>query len=427
MQSKSITHENSLFIRPSSEELSELTFEPASGVAAQDLESAQDLSAVLFVFNKFICDEFILQNTHFCFITLGDELLSQVLPDECTRLGLKLAPHFLKSYELTQEFEKAYGSGHTIPEMLLALGLSEAPERLKSHENCKNLVRVLNKMLKDKHQFGPPMSVNTDKQRGKPQPVPSTPPDLHYEKQETSKIVLVRGLSYKSNDSDIEEFMYGLRIEQSVPVLDPYMQRTSLFLVKFFTEEDSSEALSYDKRREKGKEIEVTEATENAFCAALRNAEQRVEWTSRPYYLKVKHHESLAVTAELVYEFNDCIFYVLSEMKVEFSQYLVGEPEVLSYFRPETSEQPPTLTPDELSRSVKIRGFAYNTTKKAVLEFLRDFEVFKHCVFINQDSLDKSTREVIVVLNTIEEKERAIATVSHCIFQNRLLELYGLS
>jgi hypothetical protein len=76
---------------------------------------------------------------------------------------------------------------------------------------------------------------------------------------------------------------------------------------------------------------------------------------------------------------------------------------------------------------VKIRGFLHNITKAEVSEFLKDFEVFKYNVLIRRGGKEKTGVEVVVIMNTIDERERVCKILSNRLYKNRLIEIYSYS
>ena len=165
---KTIGEESSIFIHPSGEEIEDLfasgELQSTTGLTLQDMEGAQDLRSVMKALNKAFCELFIFQNLNFTLLTYGDSLLCQILPDECTRLGIKLVTHFQKYFDISTEFEKRYpesGTSLSLSKMLQYLGMIEIPERIKVQEDCKTMIRLVSRLTKDQHIFsgpkGPPL------------------------------------------------------------------------------------------------------------------------------------------------------------------------------------------------------------------------------------------------------------------------------
>ena len=217
------------------------------------MEGAQDLRSVMKALNKAFCELFIFQNLNFTLLTYGNSLLCQILPDECTRLGIKLVTHFQKYFDISTEFEKRYpesGTSLSLSKMLQYLGMIEIPERIKVQEDCKTMIRLVSRLTKDQHIFSGPKDSNNEKGKAKvvvQKQVKKLPCIL--EIPVPSRVVILKGPKMSTEDYEIEEFFYGLKIEKIVSVLDPYCEKTELFLIKFNTEEDALEAVLYDKRR----------------------------------------------------------------------------------------------------------------------------------------------------------------------------------
>ena len=254
---KTTSEESTIFIQPSGDEIEDIfatgEVNELTGLNLQDMESAQDLPTAMQCLNKAFYESIILQNANFIILTYRDNLLCQILPDECTRLGLKLAPHFHKYFDICVEFEKKYqASGNiiTLDKMLQHLGMIEIPERIIAQEECKTMIRLISRLLKDGHNFMHPKDANSEK--AKVNVIPQKPPkkaSCILEIPVASKVVILKGPKQNTENYEIQDFFYGLRIEKIVSVVDPYGEKTELFLIKFSTEEDALEALLYDKRR----------------------------------------------------------------------------------------------------------------------------------------------------------------------------------
>lgn len=257
LSNKLATEESSLFISPSNIEL-EATFSSSdltesTGLTFQDFTNSQDLPSAMQSLNRAFYESIIFSNATFTILTYRDSLLCSILPDECMKLGIKLAPHFQKYFEICTEFEKRYpeaGSNLTLSKMLQHLGMIEIPERIMAQEECKTMIRLISRLLKDGHSFVNPKDVNTEKVKPKPI-VQKTVKKLTsiLEIPVPSRVVLMKGAKPCIQTYEIEEFFYGLRIEKIVKVVDPVGEKTELCLVKFSTEEDALEAALYDKRR----------------------------------------------------------------------------------------------------------------------------------------------------------------------------------
>ena len=305
---KSTSEESSIFIHPSGEEIEDLfasgELHEMTGLTLQDMAAAQDLPAAMQSLNKALCETIILQNALFTILAYRDSLLCQILPDECTRLGLKLAPHFHKYFDICAEFEKRYpesGKSLSLARMLHHLGMIEIPERIKAQEDCKTMIRLISRLLKDGHSFLQPKDANSEKVKAKVSPpvIKKKQPCI-LEIPVPSRVVLLKGPKQCSEDYEIEEFFYGLRIEKILSVLDPYGEKTELFLIKFATEEDALEAILYDKRRMKkrlvtGDLYTVEDTTEEIYQMIFLNSECKFAG-EKLFYLKSREKSIPGVT-----------------------------------------------------------------------------------------------------------------------------------
>ena len=110
VRARRITEEVYLPVRPPAEVLPRLF--PAStesaGIKQSDVEEAEDFRGIYQSFNKFVYEQIILNNSSFCLVSVGDDLIRRHLVAECQRCGLKPAHHFLKYFDIKAEFERCY-------------------------------------------------------------------------------------------------------------------------------------------------------------------------------------------------------------------------------------------------------------------------------------------------------------------------------
>lgn len=105
--SRKVTEESSVCIKPGDDFPLAQACE-VLGLDQQDIEEGDDWPSALQKFNVFVYENIILKNATLCLVTLGDELLCRSIPDLCARTGVKLAPHFSKSFFLESEFQHAF-------------------------------------------------------------------------------------------------------------------------------------------------------------------------------------------------------------------------------------------------------------------------------------------------------------------------------
>lgn len=131
----------------------------------------------------------------------------------------------------------------------------------------------------------------------------------------------------------------------------------------------------------------------------------------------------------MIYFFADFYYFVVED-KAEMSSaqsIRIDEQELMTHLRVTQASPQLFLTIEQISRGVKIRGFLHNIKKNDVIDFLRDFEVYKYNTFIKKGPKEKSVVEVVVIMNTLEERERVCKTLSNSLYKNRLIEIYPYS
>ncbi|OMJ81822.1 hypothetical protein SteCoe_17644 [Stentor coeruleus] len=428
---KTTNEESSLFIHPSGEEIEDLfsssNLTDTTGLTLHDMESSQDLPSAMQCLNKVLYENIILHNANFTLLTYNDNLLCQILPDECIRLGLKLAPHFHKYFDICTEFEKKYSkSGLTLCDMLHFLGMIEIPERIVAQQECKTMIRLISRLLKDGHVFVNPKDMNSEKI--KPKQVVQKPIKKQaciLENPVPSRVVMLKGPKNNMESYEIEEFFYGLHVEKVVNVIDPYGEKSEIFLVKFTTEEDTLEALLYDKRYLKKRLITVEETNEEFFQYALQNNYYKYQG-DKFFVLKTKENSLQGFVPKLSYYFAENYYFIIED-RIELgniSAVRVDEQELLNHLKVGSNTPQVYLTTEQISRAVKIRGFLQNSKKSDVADFLKDFEIFGYNVFIRKGGKEKVGVEVVVILTTPDERERVCRTLSNRLFKNRLIEIY---
>ena len=154
----------------------------------------------------------------------------------------------------------------------------------------------------------------------------------------------------------------------------------------------------------------------------------------KQFYLKSREKNIPGVTPskdyiEMVYFFTDYYYFVVED-RSEMSgvqSVRIDEQELMTHLRVNQSSTQLFLTIEQISRAVKIRGFLHNIKKIDVIEFLKDFEIYKYNVFIKRGPKEKSGVEVVVIMNTSDERERVCRTLSNRLFRNRLIEIYPYS
>lgn len=271
--------------------------EKRTGITNDQILQGTSLKDVLFKFNEYCFFNYTQKNRSFCLVTFGDDLLTSVLPNQIKDLHLKLPQHYFQYFDLLHEFRKFYPqtSGvKSVTDMLHYLQLKEIPIKHIGQFECKNMVRVVNKLVKDSHRFINPKILNQKFQ------VISGAQEVTVHKRQNYKkwsayirgrspeafrnpsrkyIVRLRGLPYNAREPEIIEFLRGLRVrkENIAFLYDSDGKFTGEVFVKLLNESDYKEALSFHLGDLDKRYIEVYESSEEDFKRASdsQNPEKR--------------------------------------------------------------------------------------------------------------------------------------------------------
>mmetsp|Transcript_10649 Transcript_10649/g.20638 ORF Transcript_10649/g.20638 Transcript_10649/m.20638 type:complete len:448 (+) Transcript_10649:120-1463(+) len=390
----------------------------ALGLEQSEIDEGDDWPSALQKFNMFVYENIILKNSTLCLVTLGDELLGRDIPELCAKTGVKLAPHFSKCFVLETEFAHAYPEAKqnlTLAVMLQHTRLKDKPCKPRALYECRTTVRLVNRMLKDGYQFTSPKDVTPFRQpllKAAPDPILPEPPTL-------SRVIRLRGLPMIFSDGEVEEFLFGIRLDKLLSVLDPYKQPTGEFVVRCMTVEDAFEALSFNHRRLSNRMIDVVESSEAEFSIVQSSNEAAL--TPPLAFYKVAD-----ATSGYLYTGANDKFYVCSEGSAPPPNAIfVDEQEFFRLLRPLQSTHSRTLTSEEKSRSVRIRGFSVVAKKEEILEYyLRDFNLTASDLVLAPDGRQG---EVLVTLQTPDEKERLMRTLAGVPYAGRFIEIFPLN
>lgn len=198
-------------------------------------------------------------------------------------MNVKLSQHFYQYFDLLYEFKKFYPQTEgvdSIDSMLSYLQLRRIPIALAGPLECKNMVRIANKLAKDSHKFMNPKMLNhkfeiisgnqeiTTSRRTNYKkwsayirsrsPEPFKNPTRQY-------VIKLRGLPYTAREFEVIEFLRGLRIRQSniAFLYDNDGKFTGEAYIKLLNSSDYHESLSFHNGDMGERYIEVYEATED--------------------------------------------------------------------------------------------------------------------------------------------------------------------
>jgi len=447
---KKVKEEADVFLSPVGENISNMFSDTRltdeTGLTPQDFEKSVEIKEALQNFNKAVYENIILENSTFCLVTLDEELLCRILPAETTKAGIKLAPHFSKYFELKSDFTKCYPNAQPVSflsEMLNFLNLKDTMERIRSKYECRTMVRIINRMIKDNHKFKDPKDVMVESIKlANPAPTIQIYPNLETISPSSNSspsasatfptsttVLAIRGAPFDASESELEEFLYGIKVDRIVPMLDQYAQRTGCFYVHCLTEEDAQEALCYTKRLLRNRVISIEESSEKDLAIATRTNEfvQKLQGRGKFYRVIGGYYEGIEGA---VYSLPPDTFLVLPQSASPPDHLHLAptdEQEFLIHLRPNIVNRSKVFTTEQKLRAVKLKGFPMKISKQEVADFLIDFEVKKGDTFLQQDSLDRAMIEAIVILNTPDERDRLIRTMSHRQYRGRFIEVYPYS
>jgi len=157
---KSVNAESSYLIRPKNIREVNPNFLKVNHINQSDLEKSDDLLEVLKKFNIFIFETYTKNNFSFAFITKDDWLLGSQIKRESVQKGIKLGYHLDKYFDLIKEFKMFYridkiNSKDTpdLKDLLQYLNLKQTEVTRPSMMELNTIVRIVNRIIKDGHQF----------------------------------------------------------------------------------------------------------------------------------------------------------------------------------------------------------------------------------------------------------------------------------
>ena len=274
-----VTDEVSVFIKPEEEisigdDLTQIT-----GIEQGDLDDAEGLDAALKKLNTFMHEEIIMNNKAFNLVTVGDEFLTSFLPKICTHAGIKLAPHFSIFIDLF----KFFPGKMNIREIVDTLDLKETIVRVKSQGECKTIIRIVNRLLKEGIKLtakDTPAPVITRRSRSR-----SRSPTYKMPKT-VSNVIRVKGLPFTTDANDVADFLYGISISQCLGTVDSWGTTTGEYIVNCTSEFDAREALAMTDRQFENNTVTVVESCQLAYDLEILN--QHAKTDQKPHYVKIK-------------------------------------------------------------------------------------------------------------------------------------------
>ena len=308
---------------------------------------------------------------------------------------------------------------------------------MQAHQDLKSTIRVLNKILKDGFKLQTPKDLSAEpttagkpaKSPAKKRPPIESPPKI--EIRHSLRVVLLLHAPTDLVEGEVEEFFYSHRIDKIIHLKTPHGLDSGAYLIKFALEEEALEALLYSGRKIRGRSVQVLPSSELALEYAGRtNAAVQIPAKLPLAYFKTSRLDNLPnIVARAIYIHRANEIFVVAEEGTcgpLADLYPCEESDVGKFLLSPKPFKQKTLTSEQRSRAMRIRGLS--TTKKVdILKFMRDFFVCKEDVAFTADSLNKSAVEVLVIMVTPEERNRAVSTLHNTTFEDKLVEAYALS
>lgn len=120
----------------------------------QDTVNNADVFEIVYKQHYEWIKQYVLANEKLIFITCGKWDLATMLPTEVKRNGLELYDCYTKFVDLKDEFSKKFGvSCSGMINMLTKLKIEQGGQHHSGINDCKNLAKVVIKMIENKHIF----------------------------------------------------------------------------------------------------------------------------------------------------------------------------------------------------------------------------------------------------------------------------------
>lgn len=280
LKKKEVIDECQIFVKPSNAFILTSEQTAQTGVTQENMMNGLSLKDALARFNDHCYYNYTSHNKTFCLATVGDEILTKLLPSEVRILGIKLPQYFFQFFDILNEFRRTYpqaDSVKTTQGMVSYLGLKNITFQNQCQLETKNLVRIINKLAIDEHIFISPKLLNQRHEliraartnpggnkntsykkwsgfiRGK-SPEPFRIPRDYY--------IRVRGLPRKADPAELQKRFKAIRIlpKNISFTLDISGSFTGDAVIKLLNEKDFKESLSYHLGTSGKHLIEVYEA-----------------------------------------------------------------------------------------------------------------------------------------------------------------------
>lgn len=286
-----VLHDQHWFVKPAEFFTITEEFTKNTGITQSDIVGGISLNKVIDKFNESCFMNYTKENKSFCLVTYRDDLLTRMLPYQTKDLNLKLPQYFLTYFEVLTEFKKFYAQTeaiNSIEDMLRYLQLSQLESEKIAMTECKNLVRIINKLSRDSHRFMNPrildqkyniINQNQEMTGSRRQNYKKWSAYIRNRSPEPFKnpskqfILKLRGLPYTAREQEVLEFFRGIRVKtDNIAFLYGEDGKfTGQCYIKLFNQSDFDEALSFHNSDLGSRYIEIQEAFEDEWNAAYNS------------------------------------------------------------------------------------------------------------------------------------------------------------
>lgn len=313
LRKHSVLDKESMFVKPSELFTVPEEFTKNTGITQEDIQGGLSIKDVLSKFNESCFFKYTQQNLSFCLVVMNDELLTKILPYQVKDFNIKLPHYFSKYYDLLQQFKRFYAQTDgvsNVETMLQYLMLRQLSSEKVGQLETKNMVRIVNKMVKDSHRFMNPKILDHNYKiiAGHQDSLPIRKPNYKkwsayirsrspepFKNPSRQFVVKMRGLPYQAREPEVMEFCRGLRV-RTTNIAFLYGgdgKFTGQCYVRFLNSSDFQEGLSLHNGHMGDRYIEIYEASESDFESALNSQSPDAK---NSYYFNPAMMEQLSET-----------------------------------------------------------------------------------------------------------------------------------
>ncbi|XP_049851553.1 uncharacterized protein LOC126326215 [Schistocerca gregaria] len=411
-----------------------------------ELEFALPLSDVLIKFEKYLEKNFTSKNKSFALVTDGPNDF-YFLRSYQNKLWSSRPDFWNRYFDLRAEFCKKY---NFVPETLFKMiEFFHLPitDMKSSFEECTVLAAVVNKLLQNGHTF---FNLETVKRLN----------SYYYEWALSPNTVRIIGISWDTTKENLEEFMFGLEIENSVICYNISGCPMGNALIWFASSEDATAALSRSGNYMENLPITVKPAAVGEFerVLARQKAIRRLVFghvLSNFLALKLKAESSIHTTNE-DNEQQDMSFsqrWSALTQATDSNQNMTNNDSSHRHnvprschnlFQVSENNSATSVTPSHGRQSkhalackntrlsfckkfpdsvVSLQGLPYSINAEDILKFFEEYDVIADSLTLLVSENNRPSGEAYIAFTSPEEANRAIQEKNKNYIHNRYLDL----